>query len=236
MSDAAIGGKTGINLDNIKNQVGSFQNPEAVFIYPGFLKSLDTYHLLSGLAEIVKTALVADPVLWERLLAVSLHELMDIPFDEPLWEDLLGRSVENKCRIAEMDFRDRNIRGILNFGHTIGHAFESLSLSAKGTPLSHGHAIALGILCESRLSTKKTGLSAKDMEAISRLVLGEFEYIPLKGKDIAYMVSCMGHDKKMKGREIRMTLLEKPGKAVTGVKCDESEIREALDYYGSIKC
>ena len=235
MADASIGGKTAINLGNFKNQVGSFQNPEAVFVHPGFLSSLDTYELLSGLAEILKIALVADPILWDKLLALTLHQLMKIPVDEKVWEELINASIENKCRIVREDFRDRNLRRVLNFGHTVGHAFESLSLTKNRKPISHGHAIALGILCEAHLSVMKTGLKEKDMEDILRLVLGEYEYILLDEKETRFIISCIRQDKKLTFKELRMPLLEDAGKAISGVICSESEIRDSLDFYRSIK-
>ncbi len=235
MVDAAIGGKTGINLGDIKNQVGTFHHPDAIFIHTGFLETLDSYGLLSGFAEIIKTALVADNRLWKKLGSIRLQDLLNKPLDEAIWEELISESVAVKCRIVEQDFSEKNLREILNFGHTIGHAFESISLQKNRKSLSHGHAIALGMICESQLSTLKTGLDIKDQEVITRMIFPDFEYYPLQAKDVDFMVDFIGHDKKRRGSGLRFSLLRSPGNAIPGVTCDPGEILESIDFYRSLE-
>jgi 3-dehydroquinate synthase len=231
MVDAAIGGKTGINLGDIKNQVGTFHHPDAIFIHTGFLGTLDSYEILSGFAEIIKIALVADIRLWEKLESIRLQNLLNWNPDEVIWEELVTASVAAKCRIVEQDFREKNLREILNFGHTIGHAFESISLHKKRKPLSHGHAIALGMICESYLSAIKTGLDAKDRDAIIRMIFPDFEYYPLQREDIDFMMDFIGHDKKRRSSGLRFSLLQSPGSAISGVHCGPLEIMESIDFY-----
>jgi 3-dehydroquinate synthase len=235
MADAAIGGKNGINLGEIKNQVGTFQHPDAVFIYTGFLGSIDSYGLLSGLAEIIKAALVADTGLWEKLKPVRIQDLLDKRTDEATWEDLVSSSVAIKCRVVEQDFREANLREILNFGHTIGHAFESISLQKHRKTLLHGHAIALGMICESQLSVIKTGLKKKDRDAIIQRILPDYEYYPLTSEDVDLMMDFIGHDKKRRDQGLRFSLLRSPGNAISGISCEPGEIIASLDFYRTLE-
>jgi 3-dehydroquinate synthase len=235
MVDAAIGGKTGINLGDIKNQVGTFQNPDAIFISTGFLGTLDSYELVSGFAEIIKIALVADIRLWKKLGTIRLQDLLEMKTDKKIWEDLVSASVTIKCRIVEQDFREKNLREILNFGHTIGHAFESLSLQTKRNPLSHGHAIALGMICESYLSVIKSGLDSGDRDAIIRMIFPDYEYYPLHKEDLDFMMEFIGHDKKRKGSGACFSLLKSPGNAISGEPCDPGEIIESIDFYRTLE-
>jgi 3-dehydroquinate synthase len=233
MVDAAIGGKTGINLGNIKNQVGTFYLPEAIFIYPAFLGTLSEYELHSGFAEIIKIALVADSELWQKLLLLSWQDLLHRRTDQGL-EDLIYNSVKIKCRIVEQDFKEMNLREILNFGHTIGHAFESLSFKKNSTPISHGHAIALGMICEGYLSGRKTGFEAGDRDVLTRMILSRFKYFPIQKKDADLMMDTMVHDKKRRESESRFTLLKEPGNAIPGIVCNPDEIVESLEYYKTL--
>ncbi|HZX62548.1 MAG TPA: 3-dehydroquinate synthase [Bacteroidales bacterium] len=235
MVDAAIGGKTGINLGDIKNQVGTFHHPDAIFIHTGFLGTLDSYELLSGFAEIIKIALVADTRLWEKLGSIRLHDLLKSQPDEVIWKDLISASVAIKCHIVEQDFREKNLREILNFGHTIGHAFESLSLQKNRKPLSHGHAIALGMICESYLSAVKTGFDTKDRDAIIRMIFPDYEYYPVHREDLDFMMDFIGHDKKRTGSGSRFSLLRSLGNAISGVPCEPGEIIESIDFYRTLE-
>jgi 3-dehydroquinate synthase len=231
MADAAIGGKTGVNLGTVKNQLGTFHNPEAIFIHTGFLKTLDDTHILGGLAEILKMALVADSHLWDRFRLITFPDLLKTDYDDPVWQDLVITSVALKSRIVEQDFRDENIRAILNFGHTLGHAFESLSLQDDRKPLSHGHAVAMGMICESCLSSMKTGLTDNDLQAIVRMILSGFDYYPLSDDDVHFLFTSIGHDKKRSGGDSRFSLLKFPGEAIPGVTCTPEEILDSIRFY-----
>jgi len=230
MVDAAIGGKTGINFGDSKNQVGLFRNPDAIFISTGFLKTLDPLEVLSGISEIFKIALVADASLWEKLRSIRIEDQLIINPGNTIWEELINASILIKCRVVEQDFRDHHIREILNFGHTIGHAFESLALH-KNEKLSHGHSVALGMICESYLSVKKAGLDENSRDEIVQRILPIFPHYHLDDKDLKLIMDFMIQDKKRRAGEFRFSLLDSPGKAIQGVPFGSSEIIDSINFY-----
>lgn len=144
MTDAAIGGKLGIDFQGIKNAVGVFRNPAAVFVDPAFLRTLPPRELRSGFAEVIKHALIGDPALWDTLQAIPASQLTA---DRADWFDLLRASIAVKVRIVSEDPLEKGLRALLNFGHTIGHAIESYFLQTD-QPLTHGEAVAIGMVCE----------------------------------------------------------------------------------------
>jgi 3-dehydroquinate synthase len=235
MVDAAIGGKNAINLGDIKNQIGTFQNPDAVFISTGFLESLDSYAILNGLGEIIKTALVADQRLWHDMRTIRFEDFLKKRSYDEIREAIVSKTVEIKCRIVEQDFREENLREILNFGHTIGHAFESLSLQKNGKPLAHGHAIALGMICESYLSVIKTELELEQRDAIIHMIFPNYEYYPLHNDDLDFMMKFVVHDKKRRGSGTRFSLLKSIGNAIPGVLCEPDEVIKSIDFYRTLE-
>src|ERR1700758_1124811 len=148
--DASVGGKTGIDLDNIKNIIGTFTQPKAVFIEHEFLRTLPPRQILSGLAEMLKHGLIADATYWNELKYSDL--------DNPS-AALVYHSIEIKNKVVIADPHEKGIRKSLNFGHTVGHAIETYSLMNDKDPLSHGEAIAVGMICEAYISHQRTGLS-----------------------------------------------------------------------------
>ncbi|MCK6694924.1 MAG: 3-dehydroquinate synthase, partial [Thermoanaerobaculia bacterium] len=144
MTDAAIGGKLGVDFQGIKNAVGVFRNPAAVFADPLFLQTLPPRELRSGFAEVIKHALIGDPVLWEKIRNIPAGRLGAGNAD---WSDLLHASIAVKVRVVTEDPLEKGIRALLNFGHTIGHAIESYFLNTDD-PLTHGEAVAIGMVCE----------------------------------------------------------------------------------------
>jgi 3-dehydroquinate synthase len=235
MTDASVGGKTGINLGKIKNQLGTFHNPEAIFIHTGFLETLDMETILDGLAEVLKMALVADKDLWDELSLLTFTGLTGIPFRDETWVKLVNRCISLKCGIVEKDFRDTGTREILNFGHTVGHAFESLSMQNGMNSMSHGRAVALGMICESQLSFMKTGLKASERDFIVRMILSVYRHYKLEENDLSFLTECMDQDKKQSVQGTRFPLLESPGKAVAGVICNSSEVLESIDFYRNLQ-
>ena len=156
--DASVGGKTGIDIDSIKNIIGTFTQPKAVFMIADFLKTLPARQILSGLAEMLKHGLIADAGYWNELKTSDLT----IPTAE-----LVHRSVAIKNVIVLEDPNENGIRKALNFGHTIGHAVETYSLLNDKDHLSHGEAIAIGMICEAWLSNKKLGLTDEELAEIT---------------------------------------------------------------------
>ncbi|HSN49620.1 MAG TPA: 3-dehydroquinate synthase family protein, partial [Bacteroidales bacterium] len=231
MVDAAIGGKTAVNEGTIKNQIGTFALPAGVFIFPGFLATLPAYHLKGGYGEIIKYALIADADLWDGIKSSHFSDLTAHPFNEAQWNFFIKKSIQIKTTLVNEDFKEKGVRAVLNFGHTIGHAMESLSMLPGHRPLSHGHAIALGMICESYLSVQKAGLSSQVQDEIAAVVLADFDPFRLSGEDINTLLSVLQQDKKRSGEEIKFSLIEKPGEARYGIPCSPSQILGSIQYY-----
>ena len=192
MVDASVGGKVGIDFKGFKNQIGIFNNPNAVLIYPKFLETLDENELKSGFAEVVKHALILDDSLWLKL--------KNTPFTDLDWEDIIDASVQIKNKIVLADPFEKGERKKLNFGHTFGHAIESYYLE-KGTPISHGEAVFMGMILETEISN----LSETDKKKIKNYILSNFSlpYTPNKSNLHKFLIN----DKKNQNGKINFTLL-----------------------------
>jgi 3-dehydroquinate synthase len=230
-ADASIGGKTGINVGNLKNQVGFIYPAAGVFIFPGFLQSLPADHLRSGLAEIIKSALIGNEKLWHRISRQQLQGLLSGPFDSGFWVRMVLEAVQQKNKVVMHDLHERKKRKMLNFGHTIGHALEGFSMNSPGQPLLHGDAVAAGMICATYLSHLKTGLPLADMEAIVGFLRTVFPPFPLDGDSLTKVSELIKQDKKQQNRKVQFTLLSKPGKPVINVTCVKEEICDALMFY-----
>lgn len=224
MVDASAGGKVGIDLNRLKNQIGVFQEPHAVFVDPEFLRTLPKSQVLSGFAEVIKHALIADVGYWQDIKQIELHGLYDN-------EDLMTRSIEIKNKIVLKDPRESGVRKLLNFGHTIGHAVESFSMESASKSLLHGEAVAIGMICETYLSHKLCGLSKKERTEIVGFIQSRYPVFEFAEETGHRLVELMRNDKKNKGTEVNFTLLEAIGKGVYDQQADPSDILEALDFY-----
>jgi 3-dehydroquinate synthase len=239
MVDAAIGGKTSINIRHYKNQVGLFAFPEAVFIDPVFLGTLPKRELIAGYAEILKYGLIQETkvsqqeedkysdqkdLLWEY---IKYEEPVNIPD----WIPIIKTCVDLKEAVVAADPKEKGLRKILNYGHTIGHAIESFSLDIDEVPLLHGESIAVGMIAEAYLSYKKTGLSKEALNDISAVIIRIFGKYIFENPGYDDLIHYMHMDKKNQADEIRFVLLEKIGKALYDVPCTIKEIKESLDYY-----
>lgn len=222
--DASIGGKVGVNLMELKNQVGVFANPDAVYIIPLFLKTLPPKEMQSGFAEIIKYALIMDQRFWDSIRHLGFHQIAD-------WEELIQRSAGIKNSIVKNDPYDRRLRKRLNFGHTIGHAFETLALLQKDRSMSHGIAIAMGMICETFLSSKVKGLQWEVMEEIASFILKNFPYYPISEEDLGIMLGIIQHDKKNRGDLINFTLIPSLGHAIIDQWCTETDVLQSLHFY-----
>ena len=227
--DASIGGKTAINFGGVKNQIGFFYTPIAVFIFPEFLKSLPSDQFRSGLAEIIKYALIADPVLWNKIKRMPVRKIEQVP--DNLLKEFISKTVAFKNSIVRKDFRDNGVRKVLNFGHTIGHAFESLSRMGERKSLLHGEAIAIGMICEGYLSAMKKGLDFNESEGIKKLLRSVYSHYHFTREDIPILIELMEHDKKNRDGLIDFTFLKSIGSAVINSSCNRKEITESLEYY-----
>ncbi len=224
--DASIGGKLGIDFNEVKNAIGLFQNPKAVFIDPIFLKTLSYKELRSGFAEIIKHGLIADVNLWNDIVAVE--DIYDFEM-----EDLIYRSLLVKQNVVEQDPFEKGIRKVLNFGHTIGHALESVALDSN-KPLLHGEAIAIGMVCEAWLSQKENELSATNLKTISHYIIGLYGKSILSETDFPQYLEIMSQDKKNQGKTINFTYLKGLGSSVFDCTSAEDSILDSLRYYNSL--
>ena len=227
MIDASIGGKTGINLHDLKNQIGSFSYSQSTFIDPNFLKTLPNRELISGVAEMLKHSIIDS----EK----HFYSLAEVLRDDADINSFISKSIKVKSKIVEQDPLEKGARKKLNFGHTIGHAFESWSLANDETPLLHGEAIAMGMLCEIFISTGENyGLSKEKMDILSATILNTFPYYPFSVDKIAELIKYMNFDKKNSNGEICFSLLKDIGNCKTDCYPTEEEIISALFYYCSI--
>jgi len=223
--DASIGGKLGIDFNQVKNSIGLFCNPKAVFIEPEFLKTLPEREIRSGFAEIIKHSLIADREQWENLQAIS--DLQTVH-----WPDYLAPSLRIKQNIVEEDPFEKGIRKALNFGHTIGHAVEGILLETND-PLLHGEAIAIGMISEAWLSHKLVGLPMECVEAISEFMLRFYEPRVLQSTLYDNFLHLMTKDKKNENSQINFTLINPIGTAKINQTCSTDLIVESLDFYNS---
>ena len=223
--DASVGGKTGIDIDNLKNIIGTFTQPKAVFIEHAFLNTLPARQVKSGVAEMLKHGLIADAAYWENLKKSDL---------EHPTAQLVHQSVLIKNKVVIADPTERGLRKILNFGHTIGHAIESYSLDNDVNPLTHGEAIAAGMICEAYLSHQKAGLSLTAMQEIIDVLMGIYGKYDLKEESFAHLTAVMRKDKKNVGGKINCSLLANIGDCRTDFVCTNDELCESLRYYASL--
>lgn len=195
MTDAAAGGKLAIDFQGIKNAVGLFQNPKAVFVDPVFLDTLPPRELRSGFGEVIKHAMIGDPALWDRI--VKLDSLNGID-----WLDMLKPSIEVKVKVVEEDPLEKGLRAVLNFGHTIGHALESYYLHTA-SPLAHGEAVAIGMLCEAELAPKKSKLRTSEL---INIVQRFYPHRVVPENALPELWNLMQQDKKNAAGAVRMAL------------------------------
>ncbi len=224
--DASIGGKLGIDFNKVKNAVGLFKNPQAVFVDPVFLKTLSYQELRSGFAEIIKHGLIADVKLWNDLEGLTNLEELQMT-------DLIYRSLLVKLQVVEQDPFEKGLRKTLNFGHTIGHAIESHALESAA-PLLHGEAIAIGMICEAWLSQNGAGLSAANLEKISRYFIALYGHVHLSEGSFEELVAVMRQDKKNRDKQINFTFITEPGTSVFDKTSSVEEIQQSLRYYNSL--
>jgi len=221
--DASVGGKTGIDLDHIKNIIGTFTQPQAVFISGKFLETLDDRQMRSGFAEIIKHGLIRDK---ELFFCVKDIDLSSDPLD-----DIIFRSVEIKNEVITQDPTESGLRKILNFGHTVGHAVEAYSLIHDENPLLHGEAIALGMICEAYIAHKINGLSAEDLTQVVASFDSRFERYTFTEEIYPELIALMQNDKKNDGKKLGFALLSEIGKCDYDRYVVEELIIESLDFY-----
>lgn len=228
MVDANVGAKTGVDFMGFKNQIGLFNEPEGVFVYTGFLRTLPERELKSGFAEVIKHYLIADKNGFEEVRSEK-YELRNAK-----WDEVVAASIRIKSNIVTQDPKEQNIRKALNFGHTIGHAMESLFLKDEHQKLLHGEAVAAGIIAESFISEKQDLLEPESLTAICKMILRTYDLPEISPTDFPFLLQLMKQDKKNTGDEIRFSLLNGIGNYSINQSVKEETIKASLEYYNTV--
>ncbi|MEX0316174.1 MAG: 3-dehydroquinate synthase [Allomuricauda sp.] len=222
MVDASIGGKTGVDLGALKNQIGVINQPVMVLIFPKFLKTLNERQVKSGFAEMLKHGLIIDSEYWK-----SLRNTKDFADGK-----CIQRSIAIKNEVVMQDPTEKGLRKILNFGHTLGHAIESYFLESVDKPtLLHGEAIAVGMILEGYLSHELKGLSKLSVQEIKKTFLEHFDRVEFNEEDIEAILQLLIYDKKNSHGEVNFVLLQAIGSAVTDIRVPENLFQKAFAYY-----
>ncbi len=223
MVDASVGGKTGVDLGTLKNQIGVINQPEMVLVIPDFLDTLEERQVKSGFSEMLKHGLIQDKNYWNKLKGISDLEEM---------KEAIYRSVVIKNNVVLQDPTEQHLRKILNYGHTLGHAIESYFLEHKEKEtLLHGEAIAIGMILEGYLSMRLTDLPTSELEDIKATFLKTFAKVAVSEKDISAIMELMKYDKKNSHGKINFVLLKYIGEAVIDVHIPSEMFQDAFAYY-----
>ncbi len=225
MVDASVGGKTGVDLGVLKNQVGLFSNPEMVLIDYDYLKTVSEREIRSGLAEVIKYGLTYDAKVW--------NEIKNMPqIDTESISNLIYRSIEIKNEVVTKDPKESGIRKVLNFGHTLGHAIESYFLeSVNKQHLTHGEAIAIGMVTEAYISGKLLQFPNATLQDIKNTILSIYGKVEIEEEDFEGIINLLKHDKKNVSGQVNFVLLTALEKFKLDCKVPNTLIIEALSFY-----
>ena len=223
--DAAVGGKTGINYNGDKNEIGAFREASVVIVSARFFKTLPAKELKSGYAEMIKHGLLSGTEAFSRLLDFDLSAV-----NADVLLTLLEESVEVKRRIVAKDPTEKGLRKALNLGHTAGHAFESLALR-RGKPVPHGYAVAWGLVCELYLSHIQAGFPKERLHQVNQFVREHYGSFGFDCQRYEHLYELMKHDKKNTAGIINFTLLKDVGDISLNQTVDKATIFEMFDFY-----
>lgn len=227
MVDAAIGGKTAVNLGGLKNRVGVFYPPKAVLIDEIFLRTLPVEEMLSGWGEILKCALLESADSWHKAL-IGLEQYM-ADTKAVVNMDIVNTARNYKEKVVAQDLREEGLRKVLNFGHTVGHALE------EKTHAKHGYCVLWGMIVELYLSVVKLGCPKEVLTELSHVMLSYYGRPECNCKERAELVNLMRKDKKnLREEEINFTLLRQVGEPMINQTADEAEIMEGIEYLFSL--
>ena len=225
MVDASVGGKTGVDFQGLKNQIGIITNPKLVVIDPIYLKTLPENEYRSGYAEMLKHGIISDEEFFKKLSKYR-------SFEENETSSLIHQSVSIKNSVVTNDPTEKDLRKILNFGHTLGHAIESYFLTnSDKKSLLHGEAIAVGMILEAYISSQITGLSIEDTKEIKSIFLSIFSRVHFKEEDITSIIALLKYDKKNSHGKVKFVLLEGIGKPTIDIEIGEENFSAAFDFY-----
>ncbi|WP_194777200.1 3-dehydroquinate synthase [Pararhodonellum marinum] len=224
--DASVGGKLGVDFNGLKNHIGVFSEPETVLISEEFLKTLPEAELKSGYAEVIKHGLIRN--------ADYFHSLKFTKWQKQNWRDIIEKSVSIKRDVVEKDPKESGLRKILNFGHTLGHAFETFYLNTKHH-LLHGEAIAVGMIAEAYLSHTHMAMPKDQLEEIKEALLRVFGKFNFPESNVLSITELCSQDKKNEGKTINFSLLKKIGQCEYNIAVSKKEIAAAIQFYHSLK-
>ncbi|MFA8299674.1 MAG: 3-dehydroquinate synthase [Hyphomicrobiales bacterium] len=224
--DASVGGKTGINLENTKNQIGTFSLPELVIINPDYLNTLPEKEIKSGIGEMIKHGLISNTSHWDDI--ISILDSKSLPEKEQIF-----KSIAIKDKIVKEDFKEYGIRKTLNLGHSIGHAIESIAIDSEDK-LTHGESIAIGIICESYISYKLGLMEKKLLDQISLNIISYFSKMTLSENIEEQIIPLILQDKKNINGAILFCLLKDIGNIAMDIEVDGNLILESVNFYKNI--
>lgn len=220
--DASVGGKVGIDFLGVKNLIGSFNQPIGVIIDINSLKTLPKREFVAGFGEIIKHGLIYDKDYFDKVTAKKPKD-----FSPEELEEIIKRSCEIKSEVVSQDSNEMGVRKLLNFGHTVGHAIESLSLETE-SPLLHGEAVAMGMLVEAKISQLKSLIDEETFDLVKKSLQNADLITPLPRLSIEEIITKTKSDKKSEKGAIKWTLLNKIGKAQIDQSVDEKVVETAL--------
>ncbi|WP_420573371.1 3-dehydroquinate synthase [Kordia sp.] len=227
MVDASVGGKTGVDLGTLKNQIGVINIPEMVLIDTSFLTTLPANEMRSGLAEMLKHGLIHDEAYWKKMIDLSNATTDDL-------DGLIYKSVEIKNNVVTEDPKEHGLRKILNFGHTLGHAIESYLLTHETkASLLHGEAIAVGMVLACYISNKQEGFPSEKLSEIKQVILDMYGKVEFNTSDYESIIDLMKYDKKNSHGNINFVLLKDIGSPVLDKIVDNKTIIDAFQFYNS---
>lgn len=226
MTDAAFGGKTGLDMNGIKNLIGVYNFPLVTLVHPGFLETLPEREFRSGLAEMLKHGLIYNREHWQNIIGI------DLPNPESIG-GLIRDSVNIKLEIVEKDPFEKGLRKILNFGHTIGHAVESESMTTEN-PLLHGEAIAIGMLVEAVLSAENELIGKTELDEIFSNLIRLFGKTKIDESKIPNLIGWMENDKKNSRDRMNFSLLDGIGKSRYDIALSREQIAEGIRIYNRL--
>jgi len=225
MVDASVGGKNGVDLGNLKNQIGTITVPQLLLIDTDFLETLPQKEMRSGLAEMLKHGLIHDKIYWEQFSDLTTLNFNDL-------DVLIYHSIEIKNEIVQQDPTENGIRKALNFGHTLGHGIESHFLDTE-KQLLHGEAIAIGMILESHISKEKGLLSEEEYQQIKQTISGIFDPFEFSVSDIINIQNLLIHDKKNEYGKVQFALINGIGKIIINQSVENELIINSFRDYKS---
>ena len=223
--DASVGSKTGVDLDNLKNLIGLFSNPEMVLIDSNYLETLPEREFKSGIAEIIKYGLTFDPKLWEAIQQDKWKNSEEL-------NAVINQSINIKNKVVLEDYKEIGLRKVLNYGHTVGHAIESYFLEHSDLePLLHGEAIGIGMVVEAYISNKQYNFPKNELEKLKQYILKIYGKTTIDATHYPAILELMKHDKKNIKGTVKYILLKDIGDFVLDGEASNELVVEGLEYY-----